>query len=108
VLDVHSFAAKQARAEIVVGAGGKALSVVQRLAPRLTERLPLVGGQAVARQCSSRFAPVDGSLHASGAADGSTTGTHGRGALKRSLHTRRSSSTRPASEGCSPAASPRS
>lgn len=48
----------------------------------------LLGGQAVKRQPSDRPPLDDGNLFTSGIANGSTTGTYGRGALSRSLYTR--------------------
>ncbi len=88
VAEAILYAAEHPVAEIVVGGGGKALSVSHRLAPRLTDRLLLLGGQSLKRQRSDRPLLSDGNLFASGVANGSTTGTYGRGALSRSLYTR--------------------
>ncbi len=81
-------AAEHTVREIVVGGGGKALTVSERLAPALTERLLLAGGQAFKRQRSSRPDTGTGNLWTSGPANGSTTGSYGRAAFSRSLYTR--------------------
>jgi NAD(P)-dependent dehydrogenase (short-subunit alcohol dehydrogenase family) len=82
------FAAEHPLPEIVVGGGGKALSVSERLAPRLTDRLLLLGGQAFKRQRSDRPIAGEGNLFTSGPANGSATGSVTRAALSRSLYTR--------------------
>jgi NAD(P)-dependent dehydrogenase (short-subunit alcohol dehydrogenase family) len=88
VTEAILFAAEHPVPEIVVGGAGKALSVSERLAPRMTDRLLLLAGQAFKRQRSDRPTSGDGNLFISGPANGSTSGSFGRGALSRSLYTR--------------------
>lgn len=88
VAEAILFAAEHPLPEIVVGGGGKALSVAERLAPRMTDRMLLLGGQAFKRQRSGSPAHTDGDVFSPGRATGSTTGSFGRGALSRSLYTR--------------------
>ncbi len=88
VTEAILFAAEHPLPEIVVGGADKALSVSERLAPRLTDRLLLLGGQAFKRQRNDRPPAGEGNLFTSGAAIGSTTGSFGRAALSRSLYTR--------------------
>ncbi len=74
--------------DIVVGGAGKALIVQHRLAPRATDRLLQVAGQAFARQRSSRpEAATTGNLFEPGIA-GLTTGSHGRLAFGVSRYSR--------------------
>jgi NAD(P)-dependent dehydrogenase (short-subunit alcohol dehydrogenase family) len=88
VTEAILFAAEHPLPEVVVGGAGKALSVSERLAPRMTDRVLLLAGQAFKRQRSDRPASGDGNLFSSGPANGSATGSFGRTALSRSLYTR--------------------
>ena len=88
VVEAILHAAEHPVRDIVVGGAGKALIVQHRLAPRATDRLLRLGGQAFARQRTDRAeSATSGNLFSPGI-EGSTTGTHGRGALRVSRYSR--------------------
>ncbi len=88
VAEAILFAAEHPRRDIVVGGGGKILTVMERLSPSFLDRFMLAWGEMFKLQMSDQpddgednfFEPMDG--------NGSVTGEWGRGSLSRSLYTR--------------------
>ncbi len=82
------FAAEHPRREIVVGGGGKMLTVMERLSPSLLDRLMLARDQSFRQQMTDR--PDDGEDNFFGSMDesGSVTGEFGRRSRSTSLYTR--------------------
>lgn len=74
--------------EIVIGGGGKALLVSERLAPRMTDRMLMLGDQAFKRQYGSEPVLGEGNLFAPGIATGSTTGQASHTTFSSSVYTR--------------------
>jgi len=88
VADAIAYAAEHPVRDIVVGGGGKALTLSQRLAPRATDRVLLFRGQGFARQRSNRDQPHgDGNLFRPGTAN-AAIGSYSRFALPGRLYTR--------------------
>ncbi len=87
VAEAILYAAEHPVRDILVGGGARALTGSHRLAPRLTDRMLLFGGQAFARQRSDLDAPTgDGNLFEPGTAN-SATGSYGRFALRTRVYT---------------------
>jgi NAD(P)-dependent dehydrogenase (short-subunit alcohol dehydrogenase family) len=81
VADAIVHAAEHPVRDIVVGGGGKALTVSQRLSPMLTDRMLLFRGQGFSRQRSDRHdAAGEGNLFRPGT-ENAPEGSHGRFAL---------------------------
>jgi short-subunit dehydrogenase len=79
--------AQQPRDEVVVGAGGKMLTLVERFAPRLADDLLLGVGKAWSKQRTEK--PADGSdnLFAPSSGPGQVTGEFGAAAKSTSVYT---------------------
>ncbi len=88
VAEAILFAAEHPRREIVVGGGGKMLTVMERLSPSLLDRLMLARDQSFRQQMTDR--PDDGEDNFFGSMDesGSVTGEFGRRSRSTSLYTR--------------------
>ncbi len=88
VADAILYAAEHPVRDIVVGGGAKALTLTQRLAPRLTDRMLLFAGQGFTRQRSDRADAIGrGNVFEPGKAN-AATGSYGRFALRGYVYTR--------------------
>ena len=88
VAEAILFAAENPRREIVIGAAGKMMTMMQRISPSFTDRYMLIGGQMFKQQKSDRPNGHQDNLFTPSQGMGSSTGEFGgRMTQSRSLYT---------------------
>lgn len=79
--------AEQPRREVVVGGGGKALTALERLSPRLADRFMLGPGKAFQKQQTKQPDDGEDNLFAPMPGTGSATGSFGQKSKSKSVYT---------------------